>query len=81
MNGELQIIGIIIQSGSVGISLVLIWFINEKEKRNQIERNENRNVIENHLTNSVKAIKDNTKSNLKIVKVLQKMTDKLEDIR
>lgn len=81
MNGELQIIGIIVQSGSVGISLALVWYVNEIGKRHHQERENTNIILENHLSSSTKAIKENTKTNLKTVKVLQKISDKLQNLQ
>ena len=67
---QLDVIQIIIQAGNLGISLVLIWYLNESSKRHK-------ETIENHLTSSVKAIKDNTKVNAAIAKSLQRMCDLL----
>ena len=73
MNGELQIIGVIVQSGSVGISLALIWYLNQSSKRHN-------QTISNHLSSSVQAIKDNTKINTTIAKSLQRMCDLLNKL-
>ena len=71
MSNEWQIIQFLVQGGAVSISLALIWYLNENSKRHKT-------TIENHLSSSVKAMKDNTKINVTIAKSLQRMCDLLQ---
>ena len=73
MGTDIQIIGVIVQAGAVGISLALIWYLNQSSKRHN-------EVISNHLSSSVQALKDNTKINTAIAKSLQKMCDLLNKL-
>ena len=76
-----QLIGIIIQSGSVGISVALIWLMNQNSKRHQIERQETTQTLTNHLATSSKVLKEVANSNIKIARCLQKITDKLDQLQ
>ena len=66
MNGELQLIGIIVQSGAVGISGGLIWLLNKVIKGNK-------ETIENHMHESSLVLKGVAKSNIQVAKALTKL--------
>ena len=72
---ELSAIEFIVQAGAVGISILLIWYVNQQAKRHKEEAENYSKVIENHLAHSSNVMDEVAKSNIKVAKALQKMSD------
>ena len=70
MPTEFQLVQLLIQSGSTGIALALIWLLSKVIKGHK-------ETVENHLAHSNKVMTSVANANLKVAKSLQKLTDAL----
>ena len=68
MPNELDVIGLAVQSGAVGISGGLIWLLNKIVKGFK-------ETIDNHMHESSMAMKIVAKSNIQVARALQKLND------
>jgi len=68
MPNELDVIGLAVQSGAVGISGGLIWLLNKVVKGFK-------ETIDNHMHESSMSMKVVAKSNIQVARALQKLND------
>ncbi|KKN56837.1 hypothetical protein LCGC14_0568190 [marine sediment metagenome] len=64
-------IKILVEGGSVGVAIALIFYMWKKEKMNNTTMN-------NHLRHTYEAQKEETKAKIKLTKVLDKLANKIK---
>lgn len=78
MNSELEIIQLIVQTGAVGISLFLIWYIDRRDRRQLEEDLLREKTLRNHLKHDEAAKRAVAKALRSLEKIMVEVRDLLK---